>query len=94
MAQTLAPTSPLLEAANSNAATIYQAVAILVGVICTIMSTIYANYQNWKTHQKVDEAHNTTKNEVLPLVREASGKMPIISSIDGNTIARESLATS
>jgi len=93
MAQTFAPATTLVDVASSNSATIYQAVAILVGVICTILSTFYANYQNWKTHQKVDDVHKTTKDEVIPLVREASGKLPK-TSLDGTNTNREPLTTS
>jgi len=43
---------------NSNSATIYQAIAIICGVVCTILSTFYANYQNWKTHQVVTDVQS------------------------------------
>ena len=69
----------LLDTLNSNSATIYQAVGILAGVVCTILSTLYANYQNWKTHQVVTDVHAAAKNEIIPLIREGSAKnMPIL----------------
>jgi hypothetical protein len=76
----------LLDELNSNSATVYQAVAILAGIVCTVLSTLYANYQNWKTHQVVTDVHSTTKNEIVPMIREASAKnTPTTIISNGNT---------